>query len=123
MWVKGHSKKLIETGARRIPQPNQIMPQSLRATTVGYYHLHRLCREFSYIDAIIIDTPIFDEEIRTLIRDIHNIEMRINRAEVFCHYLDQQWSKLDNFKAKSLFDWSAVSTDLKKNIEYIRSRS
>ena len=120
--IKGHSKKLIETGARRIPQPNQTMPQTLRATTVGSYHFSRLCREFPYLDAMIVDIPIFDEGIRTLMKDVHNIEMRVNRAEVFRHYLDQQWSKLDKSKAKSLFDWDAVSADLKKNIEFVRSR-
>lgn len=121
--IKGYAKKLIETGARRIPQPNQIMPQTLRATSVGSYHLHRLSHEFSYVDAMIVDTPIFDENVRKLIKDVHNIEQRINRTETFCDYLDQQWSKLDLSKAKSLFDWNTVSSDLKKNIEYIRSRS
>jgi len=121
--IKGHAKKLIETGARRIPHPNQIMPQTLRATTVGLYHYGHLCREFQYVDAMIVDIPIFDEEIRTRIRDDHSIELRTNRTEAFCYYLDQVWSKLDKSKVKPLFDWDDVSTDLKKNIGYIRSRN
>jgi hypothetical protein len=118
--IKGYAKKLIETGARRIPHPNQILPQTLRATSVGKYHFSHLSREFSYLDAMLVDIPIFDEDIRMRIRDAHNIDMRLTRTEVFCHYLDQQWSKLDKSKAKPLFDWDAVSVDLKKNIEYVR---
>lgn len=44
--VRGHRKKLIESTARRIPQPGREMPQSLRVTTVGAYQgvLKILCK-------------------------------------------------------------------------------
>ncbi len=115
--IRGHNKKLLETSARRIPQRGQVMPDCLRATTVGIYHVTRLCCQFSYIDAIIVDTPILDNKIRDRIVNSHDISIRINRAKEFCSYLDNRW---DDLKAVgSLFDWNSVSTEIKGHIERI----
>jgi hypothetical protein len=121
--IRGHNKKLIETGARRIPQPGQTMPQTLRATTVGLYHISRLCHQFSYIDAIIVDTPVFDPMVRSLIHNVSYIDQRIERADIFRQYLDDQWSRLSNTPAAATYDWSAASASLKKDIEHVKSRS
>jgi hypothetical protein len=50
--IRGHNKKLIETAARRIPNPGQQMPQTLRTTSVGAYHVFKLCRLFAYMEAV-----------------------------------------------------------------------
>jgi hypothetical protein len=121
--IRGHNKKLIETGARRIPQPGQIMPQTIRATTVGLYHIGRLSHQFSYIDAIIVDTPVFDPAVRSLIRDVSYIEQRIERVEVFRQYLDNQWASFSNTRSEAAYNWSIASANLKSEIEYIKSRS
>lgn len=121
--IQGHNKKLIETGARRIPQPGQTIPQTLRATTVGLYHTSRLCHQFAYIDAIIVDTPVFDPAVRSLIRDVSHIEQRVERAEIFRQYLDDQWSRLSNSGAAAAYDWSMASASLKEDIEYVKSRN
>ncbi len=121
--IRGHNKKLIETGARRIPHPGQIMPQTLRATTVGLYHIGRLSHQFSYIDAIIVDTPVFDPAVRALIRDVSHIEQRIERVEIFRQYLDNQWACFSNTRAEAAYNWSAASANLQKEISHIKSRS
>jgi len=108
--IRGVRKKLIETSARRMPQPGQIMPQAFRATTVGAYHITRLCHLFSYIDAIITDTPIFDADNRKQLINTHHIKERLDRAEVFRKYLDSQWLEFGGLT--NAFDWSQASDGL-----------
>ncbi len=115
--IRGHNKKLFETSARRMPRRGQVMPDCLRATTVGIYHITRLCSQFSYIDAIIVDTPILDNKIRDRIVNSHDISIRINRAKEFCSYLDNSWDGLK--LAGSLFNWNSVSAEIKGHIERI----
>jgi hypothetical protein len=112
-------KKMIETAARLIPQPGQIMPHTLRVTTLGLYHITRLCSLFEYVDAVVIDTPILDSEVRELISDVQPIDLRLDRAESFRCYLDLQWSKM-NVQGLG-FDWRNASLKLKTEIARIRN--
>lgn len=113
-------KKLIETAARLIPQPGHIMPHTLRVTTLGLYHITRLCGLFEYVDAVIIDTPILDSNVRESVCDVVDIDSRLDRAECFRHYLDAQWSTM-HLQALG-FDWGNASVSLKRQIERIRNR-
>ena len=118
--VKTTRKKLIETTARLIPQPGQTMPHTLRATTLGLYHISRLCHLFEYIDAIILDTPILKSDIRELIHNVFDIDSRLERAEHFRGYLDTQWSAM-RLQGQG-FDWKNSSVSLKQQIELIHNR-
>ncbi len=111
-------KGLIETSARRIPEPGQQMPSSLRATTKGVYHVERLAREFQYLDAVAVDTPILDQAYRIAIRDARTLEERLQRAEEFATYFDQQWLPLEGLAMG--FDWCEASKQLRENIARIR---
>jgi hypothetical protein len=111
-------KKIIETAARLIPQPGQVMPHTLRVTTLGLYHITRLCSRFPYIDAVVVDTPILSSDVRELIRDTHTIDLRLDRAENFRCYLDSQWSQM-NMQGLG-FDWLNASLVLKSQINHIR---
>jgi hypothetical protein len=63
----------------------------VRITAAGGY-LHKvLAANFSYVDAIVVDTPIIDPEARSHIRDVHDIEERIERADLFIAYLSGCW--------------------------------
>ena len=93
------------------------MPHTLRITTLGLYHITQLCSLFEYIDAVIIDTPILDSNVREAICDVSDIGSRLKRAEYFRDYLDTQWSKID---MQGLgFDWSNASSKLKLQIDHI----
>jgi hypothetical protein len=116
--VTSTRKKLIETTARLIPQPGQIMPHTLRVTTLGLYHISRLSSRFEYVDAVIIDTPVLEPDVRELICDVFDIDSRLDRAEYFRDYLDTQWSAM-NLQGLG-FDWSNVSINLKWEINRIR---
>lgn len=114
------SDKLIETAGRKIPQKSEDIPRSLRATTVGLYHINRLINLFSYLDAIVIDTIILDKDYYDRIQDAQDINYRLKRAEIFKDYLDKCWSDLTN--AKQLLDWESKSVELSEEINAIKER-
>ncbi len=75
---------------------------------------------FAYIDAIVVDTPIVDAEIRGKIREVSNIEARLARGRLFSSYLDQQWQALSN--KSNAFLWPEAHGSLSAGIERIERR-
>lgn len=120
--IAAHKKKLLESATRRIPQPGVEMPQMLRPTTIGIYHIRQLAKFFTYIDAVLVDTPILDSKARVLIHNEVLIKPRLERAMIFRRYLDEQWQSLDKTEAKVAFDWTVLSRQLEKEIENIKER-
>jgi GTPase SAR1 family protein len=111
---------LIDSIARKKPELGDSMPQAFRITSVGGYLVTELCRFFSYFDAIIVDTPIFDIETRSKIENVVGIEDRLNRAELFLKYLNKMWEPLE--KKSVHFRWTSVFDDLEIEIRHIRNR-
>jgi GTPase SAR1 family protein len=112
---------LVEMTGRRIPQPGQRLPSQVRITTVGAYHLHVLSGMFTYVDAVVVDTPILDPKIREGISAVDDVSDRLTRAEHFQSYLDSCWRK---FAAPPpYFNWVAASANLTKEIRRIRERA
>jgi hypothetical protein len=109
--LRAYRHKLVQTAARRIPDPGKPMPQSLRLTSVGAYHHADLIRFFAYIDAIIVDTPVFDRAYRERLRPVHTIRDRIARADIFCEYLDTIWPKARD--GAPWFNWEQISHALR----------
>lgn len=97
---RANNKKLIDTPQRVTFDEDEAglygdMPDSIRISTIGAYHIKRWITEFSYLDAMSYDTPIFDEEIRNSIRKNINsffITDRYDRALEFRSYLTKVWS-------------------------------
>jgi hypothetical protein len=113
--VRAHRHKLIETAARKEPQIGQGLPAAIRVTTVGVYHVKRLTSMFTYIDAILEDTPVLDSTVREKIVAAEPIDARINRTRVFRRYLDDQWKLLGG--ADYPFDWAVISRQLTNDID------
>jgi GTPase SAR1 family protein len=120
--IRSHKKHLIETSSRIIPHPDLGMPQAIRITSVGSYHVIKLCCLFVYIDAILVDTPILDNKFRDIIKIGHNISTRLSAVDSIKQYLDKQWTSLENSGASSLFDWEDTSRLIQENINYIKLR-
>jgi GTPase SAR1 family protein len=116
--ARAAEKNLIETSARRIPEPGQRPPQSLRVTTRGAYHFERLASQFQYVDAVVVDTPILLREKRVQLNDARTLGERLARAETFAAYLDEQWLALEG--TASGFNWCDSSSKLKSEIAWIR---
>ncbi len=118
--VRAHRHNLLETTARRTPEPGHEQPPSVRITSVGMYHVHRLVNMFTYIDAVLVDTPIFDRGVKERIHDVQHIEHRLERAIIFCAYLDDKWLLVQDNAGP--FHWPAISSEIRSDIERIRQR-
>ena len=116
--ARGYEKRLIETGARRLPEPGGRIPPALRATPTGVYEIERLAGEFSYLDAVVVDTPILDSSVRSSIGDVNGFNQRLDRAEKFVRYLDRQWSGVG--AAALGFNWRTASGAFNRQIAGIR---
>lgn len=94
------NRKLIETSQRITfdEDDNGLligdMPENFRITTIGAYHLKKWMGSFTYLDAMIFDTPIFKDEIKhSFFNNLEslNIEHRLERALGFKQYLQDIW--------------------------------
>ena len=115
--IRSHRKRLIETSARAEIRGGALGPNALRITTVGVYHILTLSHQFTYLDAIIVDTPLLDQDLAHAVGDTEDIRERLKRANKFRSYLDRAWSVTPTLPG--VFDWHAVSTDLESTIRRI----
>jgi GTPase SAR1 family protein len=108
------NKKLIET-TERVTFDEGLqglvgdMPLAFRATTVGAYHIQRWACSFAYMDAMLFDTPIFDEESRSEMSkslESFDIRDRYSRTLLFAEYLDNCWARLPSYPV--YFDWQGL---------------
>jgi hypothetical protein len=118
--IRAVRKKLVETSGRMVPLSSKAIPQAVRITPAGSYHITRLSRQFTYIDAIAVDTPILEDPLRNNIRDVREIMPRLERATFLSSYLSSMWQKA-GIQA-SAFDWASISNDLNDDIEAVRKR-
>lgn len=124
------NKKLIESMARVSYERTKHMAindmsNGYRITSIGAYHINNWIASFSYLDAIIVDTPILDDEIRIkLIALISSFEIneRYEKSLLFRDYLTQIWKKIQiqipyfNWNDKVALQNSSFSS-VKKHIE------
>ncbi len=115
--VRAYRHKLLETSARRSPQAGAAMPLAMRVTSAGAYHVERLCQMFAYLDAIAIDIPILDEDVRHRLHDARSLGQRVERAELIRGYLDSRWLGVET----GPFDWPYASKALGDETNKVRS--
>jgi hypothetical protein len=113
---RAQRKKLIEPSPRFHDTGGAT---SFRITTVGAYTSKRLAQHFAYVDAMIVDTPVTDGNLRKRIKDRRSIEERIARCEIFRDYLDTQFAPL--VEKGLAFDWQTFSEALGVEIARIKS--
>jgi hypothetical protein len=90
----------------------------LRITSLGRYHIAELVGTFTYIDAIVVDTPINDPERRKEIRDVFPIDERVHRGELFLDYLNNCSKELQDAQASAV--WVTVHDSLTKDIRTVK---
>lgn len=108
------AKHLVETNPRFSDVPKSL---AYRITTIGAYTLKRLVGYFTYIDAVVVDTPIVDEQIRKDIGVVELIDRRLERGTRFLEYLNQQWDKFGG--ANNAFDWKEIHALVSNDIQRI----
>ena len=119
MLRKAYRSLLLETEARGGIDSENV-PSTMRITPVGAYHLQRLARHFTYVDAIIVDTTILEPAVRGNIQVVRSIGERLHRAERFRVYLDTQWER--SGLGGAAFSWPEVSQALARDIHNVRAR-
>lgn len=121
------NKKLVETSQRLTFEEDESgligdMPSSFRITSVGAYHLKRWCATFTYLDAMVFDTPIFDTQMfESMVRKVESlrIEDRYDRALLFKKYLLQTWR--DFTSPPSYFNFADYASQENGTFERVRS--
>jgi hypothetical protein len=108
--IRAFGKRLIETAARRIPEPGKIDGFAVRPSSIGVYHLDELSSSFTYVDAVVVDTPILDPQLQQYIKDVHSLSERVERAFVFREYLDRSWELLRSSDIS--LDWPEKSNQV-----------
>lgn len=121
------SKRLIETPHAHffeidVPETESGEEYVYRCTTIGMYHVRNWIGNFSYIDAMSIDTPIFDDDVRGLVfvkASSFEISDRLIKAEAFSSYLEAQWH-LCNLDV-NYFDFSQLLKAQKHSFEAVKN--
>jgi len=121
----GYKEKEIDISLSRciknslLATPNyeeDIVPNRLRILPAGAYTLLKLGCMFTYIDSMIIDTPIVDLEYKDKIHNVQSIEERISRVEVFLNYLEKSWRGIKS----EYFNWKEYSKYTRNEINNIK---
>jgi len=106
--IKCINKKLVE-GGRRLTvdeaaaiEKRRDLPATIRITSIGAYHFVKWAGAFSYLEAVSVDTPIFDKIPREKVAGSlgYRLRDRYDRACYFRDYLLFQWG---NFPVLSGF--------------------
>lgn len=87
----------------------KVESSKYRVTSVGLYHVKIWIGEFAYLDAMLFDTPILNEDIKADMRKhVHAVTMydRYMRATKFKEYLTRCWNNMS--KKPPYFDFLSV---------------
>jgi hypothetical protein len=120
------NKRLIETTERITFEEDLIgligdIPDGFRATSIGAYHVRRWAGDFAYLDAMVIDTPIFDESVQEAIKgnlESFDIADRFERTLTFRNYLSATWD--ESALRPAYFDWHEAVKYGQGNFDAVR---
>jgi hypothetical protein len=112
-----NNKRLVEAPERITFEEDDdgtygLMPTSFRLTTIGAYHLKVWLADFAYLDAICVDTPIFDADVAADLRGTIRssaLADRYARAMKMRDYLGEVWARLGI--QPTYFDWESMTRD------------
>jgi GTPase SAR1 family protein len=85
-------EELVENPINSTLKDSDLAANSLRVTARGGVYINMLTGTFVYIDAMLVDTPIMDENLfeavnRSYEQDEITIDQRLERVEAFVEYL------------------------------------
>jgi len=105
--------------AEQLPPDGEA--RAVRLTTAGAYAHQQLASAFQYLDAVVIDTPVGDAQVRAKLGIVHAVRPRLERARHFIDYLDEAWVTAD-CASTGLFDWPTCASALRAEIQEIENR-
>lgn len=115
---KFQEKQLISPSIKSIESVRNTL--RYRITALGNFHLHHLTKVFQYIDAMTLDTPILDSDVRSAMKDTVIIQERIERTQSFLSYLDGCVSEIPDGIISEF--WKEASTAIRQNMKEIESK-
>lgn len=86
----------------------------VRITSLGKFIVGDLMTKFTYYDAVVVDTPITDPNVRLGIRDDLAIDARVTRTKSFKAYLDKCAESVVDMDASAF--WKSISGSLDADI-------
>jgi hypothetical protein len=109
-----YDRKCLE--GRVLDVPFDEAGTELRITALGRYHITALVRTFVYLDAVVVDTPILDAQVRRGIADVTELRPRLSRARAFLRYLNQSAQELHDGNAIALWNdvHDAIESDIRR---------
>lgn len=110
-------ERLLEQTPRSIDNRNRNF---YRVTSAGVYTVRTLLGFFTYLDAVVVDTPIVDRGARDGIANAFSIKDRLSRARIFRAYLDDQWNRIEDSDLP--WSWSELSQNLLADIDQVEER-
>lgn len=119
--VRGCQKLLIEAATRRVPEIGMLMPAMLRSTSVGLYHISKLCTFFTYFDAISIDIMILDNDVRRRVEPVLTLSDRLKRVSHITSYLTRCWAAVPS--QNSGFDWIEITHKIEADMAKVEASS
>ena len=120
----------IETALKRAVATRLLEPSPLysdeptvafRITTAGSYTYLQLPNYFSYLDAMTVDTPIVNRQVRSLLADSRSLDDRLKRGELFRQYLDEQHQTLA--EKPFVYDWPSSDRLLSAEMNSIATKT
>jgi predicted type IV restriction endonuclease len=120
------NKRLIETTERITFEEDLVgltgdIPDGFRATSIGAYHVRRWAADFAYLDAMVVDTPIFDASAQDAIAEnleSFDISDRFARTLTFRNYLSAIWDA--SGLRPTYFDWHEAVKYGQGNFDSVR---
>jgi len=104
------TKKLIEY-SKQNDNYYRVLPS-------GVYSVTKLPIMFAYVDAVIIDTPICDEQVRSQITVVNSIQERLERALIFIDYI----VKSADPNLTEFIDYREMAGKLRREINNIQEK-
>lgn len=102
--------------------PGNALAGPFRITTIGAYMYKEMVALFSYVDAVLVDTPVLDPSTRSAIHDVRSIDDRLERARTFKAYLDDVWADFASVDGLS-FDWVVYGSRLDLDLELAQEKA
>ena len=112
------AKQLIATAI--LPAEGDTDHRRFRLTSLGNFHLHYLCNVFQYLDAMTLDTPVLDAEVRKHMVDTNSIHERVQRTKEFLKYLDHSAAHIRDDAILSF--WRQHSSEARSGIAEVEKR-
>lgn len=113
-----HVVRAVQNGLLDSSMEGSVGPY--RTNQLGAYVSAKLPTFFSYVDAMVVDTPIVKSTVRADVRDARTFDDRVRRVGAFVDYLDDQWGGAG---LEAVYSWDTISGALKADVADAVQRS